>query len=223
MLSITSTSHFVKFQAMPMQELYEKITPELENEGFKTSLNNLTDDTLSLKIIDKSTTVLTIDRHRHRPFELEVIVDHTLNKKQGLVSRRKRTRQRDGSLINYRYLWIGIIFFGALLSIFYFFIGIFLDALNTVTPGWSSLQQALGIIVVVLVIGLFWILVMPTITKHKKESMKKYDKNVLEIVCGIIKGLKVEIEDDAVLRCWSCFKEIDHFVKLCSHCGEQQN
>lgn len=208
---------------MPMQELYEKFTPELESEGFKTSLNNLTDDTLSLKIINKSTTVLTIDRHHHRPFELEVIVDHTLNKKQDLVSRRKRTKQRDGSPINYRYLWIGIIFFGALLSMFYFFIEIFLDALNAITPGWSSLQQALGFIIIILIVGLFWIFVVPIFTKHKKEAMKKYDEMVLEIVCGIIKSLKVEIDDDAVLRCWSCFKEIDHFEKLCNHCGEQQN
>lgn len=208
---------------MPMQELHEKITPELETEGYKTSLNNLTDGTLSLKIINKTTTVLTIDRHRHRPFELEVLVDHTLKKKQDLVSRRKRSSQRDGSLINYRYLWIAIIFFATLLSMFYFFIGLFLDALDTITPGWSSTQQALGIIIVILVIALFWILVVPIFTKHKKESMKKYDIIVLEIVCGIIKSLRVEIDETAVLRCWSCFEEINHSDKICRNCGEEQS
>lgn len=208
---------------MPIQELHEKVDAELQNDGYKTSLNNLTDGLLSLKIISNAPTVLTIERHRHKPFELEVIVDHTLTKKQDLVTRRKRSDTGGRSSFNYRYLWFGIIFFSTLVSLYFFFIEIFLKALDDITPGWSQLQQAIGIVIIILIIALFWILIIPIISKRKKEGMKKHDKKVLSRVCEIIDDLRVEIDENAVIRCWSCFKEIDRYQKLCPHCGEQQN
>ncbi|MHA2277605.1 MAG: hypothetical protein ACXAC2_17635, partial [Candidatus Kariarchaeaceae archaeon] len=141
LLSITSTRNFVKFQAMPMQELRDKIETQLHTEQYKTSLNNLTDDLLSLKIRNTKNmpTILTINRHRHRPFEIEIVVDHTLTKNQDLVTRQKREGGGQRSAFSsYRLLWIGMIFMGLILTMFDIFISVFLDILDAITPGWTS-------------------------------------------------------------------------------------
>jgi hypothetical protein len=185
----------------------------------------MTDDQVSLKITKGSRpTILTIKRHRHRPFEIEVIVDHTLTKNQDLVTRQKRKSTTDRSAFSsYRLLWIGMIFIGIILTMFNVFISVFLEILNTVTPGWSSTQQALGVIgFVVLVFG-FWIMIIPILNRQKSQSMKLYDKSVLEKVCTILDELRSDKQDNAVVRCWSCFKEIERSEKFCPHCGEQQN
>ncbi|MFV2016199.1 MAG: hypothetical protein ACC656_12270, partial [Candidatus Heimdallarchaeota archaeon] len=84
-------------------------------------------------------------------------------------------------------------------------------------------QQATGIIIVILVTGLLWIFIFLVIAKRRNKTMKKNDVNVLEKVCGIIEDLRVETDENVPFRCWSCFKEIDRSLKLCHHCGEQQN
>ena len=209
-----------------MQELRENIEGQLRDKQYRTSLNNLTDDLLSLKISDRGNrnTVLTIKRHRHRPFEIEVVVDHTLIKDQDLITRRKRvsTGGNRSFFGSYRLLWIGLIFMGLILTIFNIFISIFLDILNAITPGWSPTQQALGIIGLVVLIGSFWIIIAPLIGRKRTEAMKAYDKSVLENVCKLLGDLREETSENAIKRCWSCFQEIAKTERFCPNCGKEQ-
>ena len=130
LLSITSTSHFVKLQAMPMQQLRDVVELELQNAKYLTSLNNLTDDVFSLKITKNRfySTVLTINRYSHKPLEVEVMVDYTLSNDQDLVRRTIPTSTQSTSLVdrftNYRLLWFGMFFLGLVFMVFSVFVSI---------------------------------------------------------------------------------------------------
>lgn len=229
LLSITSTSHFVKLQAMPLQQLRDIIELELHNDNYQTSLNNLTDDILSIKVKKKwnRSTVLTITRYPHKPLEVEVMIDYTLSNEQDIVRRIIPRTTQSTTLVdrfmNYRLLWFGMFFLGLIFMVFSVFVSILFSLLERISPSANPLQRSLGVIGAALITAVFWIFTIPFLNKRYNRSMKKYDQEIMDKICGILKILNEDLHDVPISRCWSCFKDIGRSVKLCPFCEEQQN
>lgn len=229
LLSITSISHFVGLQTIPMQELREVIELELLNDKYITSLNNLTDDELSLKISKNRfySTKLTLTRYSFRPFEVEVMVDYTLSNEQDIVRRKIPTPTHPTSLIdrfmNYRLLWFGMFFLGLVFMVFSVFVSILFSLLERITPSTNPLQLSLAVIGAVIITSIFWLFMIPFIKKQHRQRMIKYDLEIISKTCEILKILNEKLQDRTLFRCWSCFKEINKSEKLCASCGEHQN
>ena len=227
-MSITSTSHFVRLQAMPMQELRDVIELELLNEKYITSLNNLTDDVLSLKISRNRyySTLLTLIRYSFKPLEVEVTVDYTLSEDQDIVRRKIPSATQPTSLVdrfmNYRLLWFGMFFLGLIFMVFSVFFSLLFSILDRISPSSNPLQQSLAVIGAVFITAVFWIFMIPFFNKRYRQALIKYDIEIMAKICGILKIMNEDRNDTTIFRCWACFKEIDKTNNMCPLCGEQQ-
>ena len=145
----TNAKHTMKLQAMPMQELRTLLENELENKGFATYLTNMTESDLTLKVAKPSDkpTILSLTRHRHRPLEIEVTVDHKLLDSHDLITKKAKspnTNTQQDSFMMYRWLWIGLLLFGIIISLFVLFVNIIVSLIESATPGWTSNQRSMG-------------------------------------------------------------------------------
>lgn len=207
-----------------MQELRDIVESELQLQQFTSSLENLTDDILILRATNRlrSQTIVQLQRHQHRPFEVEITVDHKLAQPKDIqrISRRSRNSGR-GGLSSFRGLWLFFIFFSIIASILSSFVGGFLNLLNSVTPGWSPRQQALGIIGIFLGIFAFWYFVIPKIRQQRNSALSQIDKKLLNSLVNRLIQLNDKVHDEKIIRCWSCFQEVTKEEVFCPHCGER--
>ena len=130
-----------------MQELRDVIEIELLNEKYITSLNNLTDDVLNLKISRNRyySTMLTITRYSFKPLEVEVTVDYTLSDDQDIVHRKIPAITQPTTLMdrfmNYRLLWFGMFFLGLVFMVFSVFVSILFSLLDRISPSSNPQNQ----------------------------------------------------------------------------------
>ena len=68
----------------------------------------------------------------------------------------------------------------------------------------------------------FWIFMIPFFNKRYRQALIKYDLEIMAKICGLLKILSEDHHDNTIVRCWSCFKEIDKPENLCPFCGLQQ-
>ena len=221
------TKQTLKFQAMPMQEMRILLEEDLLKSGYSSFLTNMTDNDLSLKVMKNSQkpTIVSLTRHRHRPLEIELIVDHALLKSHDLVTKRDKAKNTSSrsSFMMYRWLWIGLILFSIIISTLLFIVDVIVELIEQITPGWSNAQRGYGIIGIALLIVLWFVYGRPRVQSYDRKKRSEMDGYLLDKIKNFISSITQQAPDKSIIRCWNCFKEIERIEKFCPNCGEQQN
>jgi hypothetical protein len=218
----------IKFQAMPMQELRILLENDLRNRGYATFLTNMSDSDLALKVAKdaQKPTMVSLTRQSHRPLELELLVDHNLLNTHDLISKREKSRQSSnsrGSWMMYRWLWIGLIAFWFIISVFLFFINVLVAIIEASTPGWTDTQRSLGILITSFLLFFWFIYIRPRIKSYDSKKRSESDLVLSQNIVAFIHSITYQAPSESIVRCWNCFEKINQGEGFCPHCGKQQN
>ena len=188
----------------------------------------MTESDLDLKVIKQSQkpTLISLARKRHKPLEIELMVNHELLNIHDLVTKQAKSRNtgnRQNSFMMYRFLFLGLFLASILISIFVLFVDIIVSIIEAATPGWTSYQRSTGILVVATLILLWYVYIRPRV--HASETRRRHQivSLLLENVKSFIEGLAYQAPTDSIIRCWNCFEKIDKSESFCSNCGKQQD
>jgi hypothetical protein len=202
----------------------ELLESELSNHGLHCKLTNQTFDKLGLQVSKRGyKTVLSITRYTHNPLEVEVNIDFAQAKQTDII-RKFRPNVGDTGMFSgqYRWLWLIIIFGGILVTLITTVVGLTFLLLEKVTPGWTNIERLFGIIGSTLFLGLIWILLAPRLQKRRIAGLKRFDQEVFEIVIDKLTQINADLKSTDILRCWSCFKQINPEDTVCIHCDTKQ-
>lgn len=221
------TKQTLKFQAMPMQKMRVLLEEDLLKSGYASFLTNMTDNDLTLKVMKNSQkpTIISLTRQRHRPLEIELTVDHNLLDSYDLVTKRGKvnTTSSRSSFMMYRWLWIGMILFGIIISTLLFIVDVIVGIFESITPGWTDSQRGIGILGIALLVVLWFVYGRPIVKSYDRKKRSEMDSYLLDKITVFIRGISQQAPEKAIIRCWNCFKEIEGSEKFCQYCGEQQN
>lgn len=228
LVSDPALKHKLKFQNMPMQELRVLLENNLHQQGYNTFLTNVTENDLALNITKPSSkaTILSISRQRHKPLEVEVTVDHKLLDSHSLITKKAKSENtggRQNPRMMYRWLWIGMILFSVIITSLVLFVNIIVSIIESATPGWTSNQRSLGILLVAVLVILWYVYVRPKFQRMETHRRIQADSVLLENVKEFIKSIAYQATANSIVRCWNCFEEIVQSENFCSSCGKQQN
>ncbi|MCE7736367.1 MAG: hypothetical protein GPJ54_15915 [Candidatus Heimdallarchaeota archaeon] len=228
LVSDSAAKYKLKLQAMPMQELRGLLEKDLASQGYESYLTNMTETDLDLKVIKQSQkpTLISLARKRHKPLEIELMVNHELLDSHDLVTKQAKSRNsgnRQSSFMMYRFLFLGLFLASILISIFVLFVDIIISIIEAATPGWSSYQRSTGILVVSALILLWYIYIRPRVKASDTHRRNKSDSHLLEYIKTFIENLAYQAPANAIVRCWNCFEKIDQAESFCSNCGKQQD
>ena len=114
------TKHTLKFQAMPMQEMRILLEEDLLKFGYSSFITNMSESDLALKVVKNSQkpTIVSLTRHRHRPLEIELMVDHSLLNNYDLITKRGKVNNArpQNSWMMYRWIFLGFFLIGIIIS-----------------------------------------------------------------------------------------------------------
>jgi len=204
---------------MEMSEVYTRLSDELAELSLELELQSITEDQLQLLVIRNSftRTHLNIERFRHRPMEVQVEVDYQRAKTSSDLI---RINQNDSSNSDMSNSIRSVLIIGG------FFVALFFGAgsvLSSIIPEQPNSTQVISLaiisVVLFLIIGIY---VLPTLFKKRDRHLHDFDQHILQRVGLILQEFHKELNDSAILRCWSCFKPIEPSDRICPFCGEQQ-
>lgn len=210
-----------------MQELRILLEQDLSKLGYTSFLTNMTENDLAIKIMKNSQkpTILSLTRHTHRPLEIELIVDHNLLDRYDLVTKRGKVKNSgsNNSWMMYRWLWIGMILIGFIITALLTIVDVIVDVIEKLTPGWTDPQRGYGILGVAFLLILWFIYGVPKFQKYEKKKRSELDKYLVERIKNMVSSVAYQAPEKSIIRCWNCFKEIERSENFCQNCGEQQN
>ena len=205
-----------------MYNLRDHIVEELVSHDLSVFTESMTDDDCVLLITRNAMvkTVATMERHRHRPMEIELTVDHAevKNTKDVLRTTKPVTKQLDK--VSFRWLWILPIFGGLIVLLISMFESFFASLYGS--SSLSSVQLIITVTVLSTILAISWIYGLPRIFNQLSKRRKQLDTEVLELMRQKIIALDEALITTDVIRCWSCFTELEPTTVICTSCGETQ-
>ena len=218
--SASSVKHIVKFSNTPMQELRGDLQRMFDEHHVSYFVNSATDDNMSFNLSSgNAKTVLMMLRHRHKPLEIEIIADHKMNSAPDYIKRRSSSNSSDNS----RYLWYGLFLFGFIVTMLVVFVQVLIGIIEAMTPGWNQSQRILGIFGFTALVVFYVLYVIPLIRKQRNKATYNFNSQIVALVTAKLEAIHEATAKNHILRCWSCFKEMDMNDDFCPNCGKQQN
>jgi hypothetical protein len=218
-VSVTSQSAVIALKAIEMGDLRSDVESTLSDRGYLCHLESMSDSELMIKVSKgQRKTLMKIERLRHRPLEVVLEVDYSQADVKLNVSRPRQSN--NSSMFSYRWIWLLIIFGGVFVTI----LGNISQAIANgfQQTGFTDGQIITFLIILAIVVPLSVMYGIPALQKQLNQGKSEFDRQLLEVVKTRVEQLHSELTATEVLRCWSCFKEIEFEDKVCPFCGENQ-
>jgi len=207
---------------MAMQDLRDEVAEHLSQQHLQVHTDSINDDETVLVVSKNSLikTVVRLQRFRHRPLEVVINVDYNDVKttKDVLWTTKPATRRQDR--ISFRWLWLLPVFGGLIIALVTYF-----ESWFAAFFGGDQLDQLQLIVVVTIlsiILAVSWIYGIPVLVKQRQQRMQEFDEELLIMISDKIQQLDDQLTTTPVVRCWSCFGQLEPKIEICPHCGEKQ-
>lgn len=203
-------SDTIKIDQLKNDQLKNSISDTLQNKGYKTDINALTDDSIEMYVSYRGLeTKVSVNRNRHTPYIITLRVDsnhlHTL--KQISAYRKRQSggeKNKDNSYYRYYFYFLIISTIGSFIYI----------ALNTLFP---TIEGKIGFLASIFMLIIIYFSSRRFRDKNMKQTLHKFDEGVF---ISIINSLKIDELENKKEKCWNCFQEKSFGDAFCQNCGK---